>query len=654
MILNLKYELNHGNISGDTYKCEIYKVGTYEGDVIELDGYCIHSYKSVKNIFEPIRGASLNISFIASLTEPFDDFNVVQEFQFFVVFFRNNIAIFTGWILPDGISQSYVKDNWEVTLQAVDGLGFLKNYEYLPEVVVGLPLSSPTITNVYPQEFNILYTILARCGYNIPIATFDDINQGFDPTTGEPFGSVDFANINSRIVNKEVFLNKNGNYFDCETILKDILQKYNFILFQGVANNELCWIITRPHFQLTANVQKGSIWKPASISGNKIIFERDSTFTTNTNTIYSNYDSENGLLHCNENQLINYNPAIQNFRFDQKWLGLRNQYYSELTDEFFDQLVFTNPIDQFVESGMQIASAAPGGGSTAVFEQDNYIDLPIDYEDLTFKFEISVTGDFSSDYSDFFNFTITGQRLNDSGTTTQYVLIYNAENQLTWIPLTGPSVLALETNLSGILINSKVFLEVKAPFLQNLTNFKITFRRGFFNSTSVQVVNKVGVFWTKLPLGIGEFHDSKLVNFKSSFLNDPVKIINSNQNDDVFLNNLYQNISGNLVPQASWNLNDTAPIYDDILELTSRERLTMLSRPQMLFSGDVYGYLPYFNRIIYDKINGQFLILNYSFNSKTNVTRLECSQAFIESVEKTYLQTYYFEDEKNVLIKEIN
>jgi len=78
----------------------------------------------------------------------------------------------------------------------------------------------------------------------------------------------------------------------------------------------------------------------------------------------------------------------------------------------------------------------------------------------------------------------------------------------------------------------------------------------------------------------------------------------------------------------------------------------MLSKPQMIFSGDVYGYLPYFNKIIYDKIEGQFLITAYSFNSKTNITRLECSQAFIDFINQDYEQTFYFDDEKNVLIKE--
>jgi hypothetical protein len=656
VILNLKYQLNYGNISGDNFKCDIYKVGTYSGDPIVLDGYCVHSYKSVNNIFDPIRGASLNINFLADASGILEDLNVIQEFQFFVVFFRNEKPIFSGWVLPDGIFQDYVKDEWNVSLQAVDGLGFLKNYEYIPQVIATLPSSSPTVENVYPQEFNILYTILSRVGYNIPIATFDDINQGFDSTTGEPFGSIDFANINSRIVNKEVFINKNENYFDCETILKDILQKYNFTISQGLVNDELCWILARPAFQLNASNQKGSIWKPASVDGNKIIFSRAETFANNNNIVCSDYQSNtvtHNAIHCGANQNIIYNPAVQNFRFDQKWLGLRNQYFSELTDEFFNQLVFSNPIDQFVASGMQIASAAPGGGSVAVFVQDEFIDLPIDYEDLTFKFDISVTGVFTSDYPAVFNFTISGQRLNDSGGTTQYVLIYNSENQLTWVPFGGPSVLGLETNLSGTLINKQVLLEVKPPFLQNLTNFKITFRRGFFNATAVQVVNKVGVFWSKLPLGIGEFHDSKLVNFRSSFLNEPVKVINSNQNDDVFLNNLYRNDAGNLIPQSSWNTKDSAPIYDDLLELTSRERLDMLQKPQMIFSGDIYGFIPYFTTVKYDRIDGLFLPLSYSYNTLTNIIKLECSQGFSSIVNKTYEQRYYFEDEKNVLIKEI-
>ena len=230
--IHLKYQLNYGNLSGDVFRCDIFKMGTGTGDPIQLDGYCIHSYKRITNVLDTIRGASLQINFLSNVEQILEDLEVIQEFQFFIIFYRNEKRIFNGWVLPEGIQQDYVKDEWNVTLNAVDGLGFLKNYEYQPEIKVILTNNTvPLVENVYPQEFNILYTILARTGYQLPIATFDDINQGFDPITGEPYGSIDFANINSRIINKEVFINKNGNYFDCEKILKDILQKYNFVIF---------------------------------------------------------------------------------------------------------------------------------------------------------------------------------------------------------------------------------------------------------------------------------------------------------------------------------------------------------------------------------------------------------------------------------------
>lgn len=651
-LINLKYQLNYGHLNGDVFRCDIFKIGAYDGDVIQLDGYCVHSYKKVSDILEPIRGASLDVNFLANAEQILEDLEVIQEFQFFIAFFRNDENIFAGWVLPDGIFQDYVNDRWNVVLKAVDGLGFLKNYEYIPQTNVTIGASTVTVTDVYPQEFNILYTILQRIGYGLPIATMDDINQGFDIVTGEPYGSISFANINNRIVNKEVFINKNENYFDCERILKDILQKYNFIIFQGFVGIELCWIVSRPAFQLSAGKSKGSVWKPISVTDNKITFTRASTFEQKYTVICS--DAQSGevphdAIHCNQNQNITYKPAVQNFRFDQKWLGLKNQYYPELTDEYFDKVLFTDPLDEFVLSGIQVNSASPGGGADVVFRQDEFINLPADYQDLTFKFELTLNGAVSGSVPSVFNLEIQGSI---EGSALAHYVVFNADSQLVWKPITATSgVLALSTQLSGTLVNRQVLYEVKVPFIAGLYRFKVNILRPF--NSGVEVVNKIGAFWSKIFLGIGEYHDAKLLNFKSSYLNPPVVVINSNQNDDVFLNNLYRNSSGTLIPEGSWNRGDIAPVYDDLLELTSRERLDILQRPQMIFSGDVYGYFPYFTVVTYDRISGQFLPLQYSYNTLQNIIRLESSQAFSNVVNKTYDQKYYFEDEKNVLIKEL-
>ena len=649
MILNLKYQLNYGNISGDTFKCDIYKVGTYDGEPIQLDGYCVHSYKKVDDIFEPIRGASLNINFLADASGILEDLNVIQEFQFFVVFFRNDKSIFTGWVLPDGIFQDYVKNEWNVSLQAVDGLGFLKNYEYVPEVIATLPESSPLVEDVYPQEFNILYTILSRVGYKIPIATFDDINQGFNPTDGEPYGSVDFANINSRIVNREVFINKNDTYFDCETILKDILQKYNFTISQGLVNDSLCWILARPAFQLNASNQKGSIWIPASVSDNKIIFERDETFSNNNNIVCSDYQAStvtHNAIHCGANQNIIYNPAIQNFRFDQKWLGLKNQGVT-MTDVDYD----VTAEGSFVAEGIECTEFTVFPDISAeqttpvIYQKDFNTDLIIEINTLfRVTAEIPIGNRSASLY-----YAIRTTNLIDG--EVLYLRI-NEEGRTEWTP----TLTRLKTNILSFDGLGDYFLTTKyeTPEVNNVEIYVDIYQYDKNGTVTLDVITtSIKVFFRVALLGLGEYHDSKLVNFRSSFLNEPVKVINANQNDDVFLNNLYRNDGGNLIPQSSWNTKDSAPIYDDLLELTSRERLDMLQKPQMIFSGDIYGYIPYFTTIKYDRIDGLFLPLQYSYNTLTNVIKLECSQAFSSIVNKTYEQTYYFEDEKNVLIKEI-
>ena len=646
MFINLKYELNYGNISGDQYKCQFFKVGAYNGEVIELDGYCIHEYKSVQSIFEPIRGSSLTINFIANLEQSFDDLTIVEEFKFIVLFYKNDVNIFTGWLLPEGIQQSYVNESWEVSLKAVDGLGFLKNYEYQPKTNVILPNNSlVTVNNVYPQEFGILYTILNRLTYTLPIATFDEINQGFSLSTGVPVNYFDFANINKRIINKEVFLNKNGNYLDCETILKDILQKYNFIIFQGNVNGQLAWIITRPFFQLTASNQKGSLFRPSSVIDNKIIFERFETFNNQSDTIFSNYDTDNGLIHCNQNQIINYNAAIQNFRFDQKWLGLKN-YGVSLTDSNYDVTSRGFFVSEGIRSDIKGADLEPAATQTTVisYNKDFQTNIIIEINTL---FRVTLT-DQTLTTTAWMNYRV--KAVNTINSEVLYLRI-NSEGQSEW----GGNSFIIKTGQANLTGSGSVFVNTKieAPELNNFNIFVDIYEYDFIDLRPVEAITTdIKIFFRPISLGIGEYHDTKSTNQRSSFLSEPVKVINSNQNDDVYLNNLYEVVAGDLEPQDFWQYRNTSPTYQNLLELTARERLRMLSKPQMIFSGDVYGYLPYFNKIIYDKIEGQFLITAYSFNSKTNITRLECSQAFIDSINQDYEQTFYFDDEKNVLIKE--
>jgi hypothetical protein len=164
------------------------------------------------------------------------------------------------------------------------------------------------------------------------------------------------------------------------------------------------------------------------------------------------------------------------------------------------------------------------------------------------------------------------------------------------------------------------------------------------------IYTRINVFFDNALLGNGVFHDARRNQFRSTFLKDPVKVINSNDTNDLFLNNLYRVVGDSLDPMTSFkSVNSTA--VSDLLELTSKERVLSLQKPQKIFRGDVYGFVPYFCLLQYSGLDGLFLIREYNFNTNDNIVSIEAQQIFDDTILIDYEKTYIFENEVNVLIK---
>jgi hypothetical protein len=622
-----KYEMIYGNISGDTFRLELSIKGSYFGSLIPMVGYCTLKKKSVSDYFTAIRGGSLDIFFDADMEQQFEEFNIIQEFQFLAKFYRNGLEIFRGWINPDGIFQDYVTDKWIVNLSALDGLGFLKNYEFQSN-------------DVLPQEANFLAQILKRLDLGLNFALFDDINNLFN-SLGTPT-SIDFINQNRRVLNDEVFRNKNGRFLDCEKILKDILEKYNFIISQENVNGDLVWLIVRTPFLGVATNQKGAV---LSYDGMWSIL---SYFNPNRSFIVDDINSStisHDAIHCGKNQQITYDPALQNFRFTQKWLNLK-RYGVTMTDADYnvtgDGEFVTDGIRSKQDNGI-ISNLSATQITPIVYNKEFETNLIIEINTL-----FRVTSDLPiGNRRARLDYVIRVENITDS--TVLYLKV-NETGKTEWTP----TLTRLRTNdifFDGV---GDYFLKTtyETPEINNTNIFIDIYEARIVGSVTVSVITtSVNVFFSVPLLGTGEYHDSTRTNIVSSFLKDPVIVINSNENNDVFLNNLYKVVEGIRTPQNSWTKGNDSPTYEDLLNLTSRERIDMTQRPQMRFRGDIFGHVDYWKVLSYDKINGTFMIVDYTYKTKDNVISLEAQQFFTGSVAKVYEKSYIFEDERNVLIR---
>ena len=223
--MNLKYISEYGN-RVDSFKLEIYQKG-FTGDHQEIEATCRIKTKEVDNAIESIRGTALNIDIVANVNNSFDEFFIIPEREYKVKFYRNESQIFEGFIDPKGVRQPYVQRNWNISLLATDQLASLENFRFKYD-------------NELPNEFHFLYLALKKTGLDLPFAFFDSTNvRRFQNGNFQLQELKQFWQDTERIIRPSVFVNDNGRFEDCQTIVNDILKKYNFVLKQESIINKI-------------------------------------------------------------------------------------------------------------------------------------------------------------------------------------------------------------------------------------------------------------------------------------------------------------------------------------------------------------------------------------------------------------------------------
>lgn len=634
----LRYLIEYTDLQNNEYKCELLLKG-YQGEPTSIEGNVILNHKAVDSVFTAIRSTSLKINIYASIEQPLDDFNVIEEFSFQCKFYRNDLQIFLGWINPDGIFQDYVQNVWQVSLTAVDGLGSLKNLEFTPRVLGGNPVA--------PQEGMYLFAILVRLNYLLNFAFYDDLNVQF--TVNNPNYN-QFFTLSQRVINENVFRNKNGRFLSCEVVLNDILSKYNLSIVQQNINGQLVWLIARSPFMLFGGARKGIVYNLTSIDTTATPYTLVGLtpygfFNKPTTTIYSDGQTSDDLpIHCNSNQQFTFEPALQNFRFTQDWLGLVNQNrpapeFWTVTDrgEFVDNGIRVDITGGFIQiAAEQIAGTFYGQEEDAI---------PI------IEFDI-VTRNNGTIITNPSNRSVNLQRIlafSTEGEPDIWLNINDGNRVLSW----GDSI----DNVYGEPIyvangtEWRQTIRFECPPLNNrvIRIFLMESTRTFpANNEDWEIVyERINVFFQNDSYGNGVFHDAKRLQFRSTFLKEPVKVINSNDTSGLFLNNLLGSLGA---PMNQFFATNT-PIFEDLLELTAKERLRLLQKPQRIFRGDVYGFVPYFTLLNYSGFEGLFLIREYIFNTAENIVTIEAQQIHNDEISIDYEKTFIFENETNVLIQ---
>jgi hypothetical protein len=583
---NLKYYLYF-----DDYTLNIYK-SNYQGTASEIYGTFTLKKSSVDTILTPIRGTALELSLEANQTLTFDEFLLEDEFTYKTELLKAGQIIFEGYIKPDGCQQSYVNDAWYVNIESNDILGALKDLSFVQ--TNGLRFTGKM------SVYDVIKGCLDRTRLSLTINTSTEIAYvGYSGT-----------NILKDIyVNADRFIKDQNDIviMDCNEVLTSMLNLFSAVITQQDAN----WWIYRPN-DLQLNGYTTFINQ-----------DTDTTFTKNLNAVLGSQINNFYPHHCDGNQQIEVKGAISAYRLNYQYGFLEGLVLNPNLNHDED-LVFedwtTNPALPIIEDGLTVLGIINDGSTSGlkigaqvydgIYEVITSTPVPFTQDEiLSFRLKLS-----SKNVRQTFFFQISTSdgyylNMNNEWTTTNY-----KRNFVFGEYKTSELFLNYELVLPPLIADCDVTITIYGPKPYIYTPPLIQ-RTGISNFTYVQLLNneiaKSGI--------VGEFHTVTRSQPPSSITKENQKVFNGDGISSL-IGSIYKEDLIELT--TNWTRKDKFENLP-LLGISAMDDLRIQSNPIKVFSGSIFGQIPYMSVITIDNITGLFMPIEYDYDYKTNKSQVK-------------------------------
>lgn len=573
-------------------RCEIHN-DDYVGDALQIQGSLTFDSGAVDNSLEPIRGNGLNISLEASTELDFTDLYSENEFTFQVLYIRNGITLFDGFLEPEGLFQSYVADKWIINLVCVDGLSFLKNLSYVVDAT-GLTYSGKQ------KEIEIIANCLKRTKVlkNINVS----INVYYTGLA-ETLCVLDNVYLNSNRFIKD----DNDTIMNCDEVLRSVLEPYNAILLQY--NNE--WFV----FRLSELISNDtlSFFKFDSDGvydsmNNNLDFKR--FLGSRINDFYPHW--------CNGNQQISLKSSIGATRINYKY-GLINSFVSNtnLTNNgtAIDDYTINNAtyIDLLTDAGFTI-NASPTTAVKVLEITDTYsvvagdsLSLELIIDTLSVEVVKSLIVIKLVGTSDTYFLNNLGEWIT-AGARLQFRADLNKVTQTVKsleYPVSGDVSLEIYTN--------SVFAE---PGDSPITDQEVNYYQ-------------LRLFPNELSNKEGENHTAQRETKPSTKIQDTIEVFNGDNIEDRYVGTIYKTDQDTTT--STWFRKGITEEFS-LLRIMAEEILRINAQPSKIFSGDVFGFVSFFSVITIDNITGKFYPIECRYDALNNITTLKLVEIFTDEL----------------------
>lgn len=638
----VKYSIQYKNSVGDDFQILILN-DDYTDEVINVRGSAVLTKPKTKPL-HCLRGKALRIDLEANKDLEFTDLYSEKETDFKVVFYRNNKVIFTGFILPDGIYSDWVRDRWIISLDCVDGLGILKNLRFVKP--------GGTHFSGIMKEIDIIKHCLARTTLDLTINTA--INVFHDGVEDFNLDVLDNTKLNVQRFLKDVSTDSDKAIMDCEEVLKSVLEKYNAVIEQFDGK----WFIYRPsellHAKSGVNVSKERFHSYQQ--GYYIGFD----YLNKYKYIGSHID-EDYPHHANENQRIKISGAVSAFRV---------KYRYGFVKSFIDNINFRRDLDtisipNWIENGDHLYESF-------IIDENGYINKGLRWNasEVVEKntYEIKLKNPINVKEGDVLN--ISGIFTSKGFISNLPVRAYVQTSQGVWELQDNGYPKYEDFYENSWIINDQIPFQIENTEVRTFTQgipaqqwSEIPTGTGTIEYSYDFIMPADGQFFLEIfpPVKAGwalatppeddenfaELHSLKISSVSdienreeenwtayrkpanSSNVEDSKEVHNGDMRSDIYVGAIKKLNGDNTTFWRRINRNEEKPL----LKIMAEDRIRLQNRPQKVFSGDVFGYVPELSIISIRNIGNNFYPLAYSYDTLNNICNFEMIELFNDELD---------------------
>lgn len=596
-IAGLKYFFRYTNIINDTYLCKIYKKN-FTDIPIEINGTATIDKGSVKDHLDIIRGTGLALELEASTLITLEDLYTQDEQDFTVKLYKNSVLMFHGFLKPDGVYQSFVRDRWAINLDCIDGLGTLSNLSFVQST--GLHFVGKM------KAIDIIYYCLKRTGISLPVNTSINILYK-DLVYSDSLDILTKIKIDS---NRYVKVD-NDTIMSCEEVLKSILELFGAVITQESGE----WYIYKAN---------------EIFNSQDILFRRydiDNVYvgnvTLNINKVLGSQIDTYYPHHCSGNQKIEIKGSISAFRMGYKYgfvkglLPNPTLQHNNLVYESWTVVDGTNLINDPTKKSGFVIRNTDAITTTTIVKNNNLAVIAGDALSLRFNYTNTGRGGIFYRLGSFLRLKIQCGIYYLKYYATIKTSLDNAVDTAEWV--TDPTAEYQLHLLGGGEIT------VAIPLIKTTDNLTVSIVRtvqgnGITTINSFDVVPNTGAKPEQ-----GEFHTVSRRTKVSTIVKENKTVYNGDNAGIVYLGAIYK--EDGIEPTSLWSRKNSFESFP-LLRIAAEEELRINQKPLKVFKGSVYGYIPYLCYIDINNITGGFMPTEYSYDTKANITTLKLLEIY--------------------------